>query len=65
MERLYLLIRMFPGGLARNSGPQAPPGVLPMKPGPWFPLILSRDHPSPDAIQPGSPDVSFVIAQRP
>lgn len=40
LERLYLPIRMFPGGPARNSGLWAPLGVLPMKPGPWTPLIL-------------------------
>lgn len=63
-ECLYLPIRMFPGGLARNSGLWALPGVLPMNPGPWFPLMFSMDHPSPDAIQPRSADASFAISQQ-
>lgn len=48
LECLYLPIRMFPGGSARNSGLWAPLGVLPMNPGPWLPLILSAVHPAPD-----------------
>lgn len=41
-----------------------PVGVLPMNPGPWFPLIFSTDRPSPDAIQPRSPDASSAISQQ-
>lgn len=47
VERLYLPIRMFPGGPARNSGLWAPLGVLPMKPGPWKEVMAQRRLHSP------------------